>query len=85
MATGLYRYVRNPMYLAVVSAIVEQALFFGSLGLLAYVALLAIIVHLFVVGYEEPKLRATFEDEYEAFCANVPRWRPRVRPWPRQA
>ena len=85
VATGLYRYVRNPMYLAVVSAIVEQALFFGSLGLLAYVALLAIIVHLFVVGYEEPKLRATFEDEYEAFCANVPRWRPRVRPWPRQA
>ena len=85
VATGLYRYVRNPMYLAVVSAIVEQALFFGSLGLLAYVALLAIIVHLFVVGYEEPKLRATFEDEYEAFCANVPRWRPRLRPWPRQA
>ena len=85
VATGLYRYVRNPMYLAVVSAIVEQALFFGSLGLLAYVALLAIIVHLFVVGYEEPKLRTTFEDEYEAFCANVPRWRPRLRPWPRQA
>ena len=85
VATGLYRYVRNPMYLAVVSAIVEQALFFGSLGLLAYVALLAIIVHLFVVGYEEPKLRTSFEDEYEAFCANVPRWRPRLRPWPRQA
>ena len=38
-----------------------------------------------VRSYEEPKLRATFEDEYEAFCANVPRWRPRVRPWPRQA
>ena len=85
VATGLYRYVRNPMYLAVVSAIVGQALFFCHFGLLAYGALVAIIVHLFVVGYEEPKLRATFGDEYEAFCANVPRWRPRLRPWARQA
>jgi protein-S-isoprenylcysteine O-methyltransferase Ste14 len=82
---GLYRYVRNPIYLGVVSGIVGQALLFGSLGLLAYGGLVAITVHLFVVGYEEPKLRATFGDEYDAFCANVPRWLPRLRPWAGQA
>jgi protein-S-isoprenylcysteine O-methyltransferase Ste14 len=80
VATGLYRTVRNPMYVAVVSAIVGQALFFGSLQLLAYGALVAVIVHLFVVAYEEPKLRATFGEEYEVFCADVPRWLPRLRP-----
>ena len=85
VATGLYRYVRNPMYLAVVSTIVGQALLFGSLELLAYAALVGVIVHQFVVVYEESKLRATFGDEYEAFCATVPRWLPRLRPRRRQA
>ena len=85
VATGLYRYVRNPMYLAVVSAIVGQALFFCHFGLLAYGALVGVIVHQFVVVYEESKLRATFGDEYEVFCATVPRWIPRLRPGRRQA
>lgn len=81
VASGLYRYVRNPMYIAVASTIVGQALFLGSLRLLAYGAFFAVIVHVFVVTYEEPKLRATFGAEYELFCAHVPRWLPRARPW----
>ncbi len=65
---------------AVVLAIVGQAMLVGSLELLAHGALVAVIVHLFVVAYEKPKLRATFGDEDEAFCADVPRWLPRLCP-----
>jgi protein-S-isoprenylcysteine O-methyltransferase Ste14 len=79
---GLYRYVRNPIYVAVVTVVLGQALFFGSLGLLEYCAILWLGFHLFVLAYEEPTLRATFGDEYEAFCSHVPRWIPRARPRP---
>ncbi len=81
VVSGLYRYVRNPMYVAVVSAIVGQGLFFGNLRLLEYGGLVWLGFHVFTLAYEEPKLRATFEVEYEAFCAHVPRWLPRLRPW----
>lgn len=81
VVTGLYRYVRNPMYVAVVSAILGQGLFLGNVELLAYGAIAWLISHLFVVSYEEPVLRARFGDEYKAFCAAVPRWIPRLTPW----
>jgi protein-S-isoprenylcysteine O-methyltransferase Ste14 len=78
---GLYRYVRNPMYVALVMVITGQALLFGNLRLLEYGAIVWLSTHLFVLLYEEPKLRATFGDEYKTFCAHVPRWIPRLRPW----
>jgi len=78
---GLYRYVRNPMYLAVVSIIFAQAMILGSVSLLAYGLLVWLAFHLFVLAYEEPTLRKTFGTEYGAFCANVPRWAPRLSPW----
>jgi protein-S-isoprenylcysteine O-methyltransferase Ste14 len=78
---GLYRHVRNPMYVGVVSAILGQALIFASPGLLVYGLLIWLGFHLFVVGYEEPTLRETFGDEYETFCRNVRRWIPRLAPW----
>jgi len=81
VVTGLYRYVRNPMYVAVVSTIFGQALVFGNLPLLEYGALVWLLFHLFVLVYEEPTLRASFGSEYKVFCANVPRWIPRVTPW----
>ncbi|HUK17568.1 MAG TPA: isoprenylcysteine carboxylmethyltransferase family protein [Bryobacteraceae bacterium] len=81
VVTGLYRYVRNPMYLAVVSAIFGQALLFGNQALLEYAALIWLLFHLFVLLYEEPTLRASFGPEYKAFSAAVPRWIPRVTPW----
>jgi protein-S-isoprenylcysteine O-methyltransferase Ste14 len=78
---GLYRYVRNPMYVALLLAVTGQALLFGSPHLLEYGAIVWLFTHLFVVGYEEPKLGSTFGNEYKAFCARVPRWIPRLRPW----
>ena len=81
VATGLYRYVRNPMYVGVTSAILGQGLLFGDADTLVYGALVWLAFHVFVFFYEEPTLRGTFGEEYETFCRNVPRWIPRVRPW----
>jgi protein-S-isoprenylcysteine O-methyltransferase Ste14 len=77
--TGLYRYVRNPMYVAVVALILGQGLIFGNVRVLEYGALIWLAFHLFVIGYEEPTLRASFGPEYEAFCRTVPRWIPRLK------
>ena len=81
VVTGLYRYVRNPMYVAVVSAIVGQGLIFGNVKLLKYGGLVWLLFHVFVLAYEEPVLKASFGAEYDAFCAEVPRWIPRFTPW----
>lgn len=80
VVTGLYRYVRNPMYVAVVMTILGQALIFGNVGLLEYGGIVWLLFHLFVLLYEEPTLRATFRGEYDSFCAEVPRWIPRLTP-----
>ena len=77
---GVYRYVRNPAYVAVVAMLVGQGLFFGNLGVLEYAFAVAIGFHLFVVIFEEPTLRRTFGREYEDYCRSVPRWIPHVRP-----
>jgi protein-S-isoprenylcysteine O-methyltransferase Ste14 len=79
--TGLYRHVRNPMYIAVVCLVLGQGLLFGDTRLLWYGVALGAAFHLFVLGYEEPALRRTFGPEYATFCANVRRWVPRLRPW----
>ena len=81
VVSGMYRFVRNPMYVAVTSAILGQALIFASLDLVIYSAIVWVGFHIFVVAYEEPTLRKTFGAEYETFCANVPRWIPRLTPW----
>jgi protein-S-isoprenylcysteine O-methyltransferase Ste14 len=78
---GFYRYVRNPMYVGVVSVIVGQALLLGDVRLLWYGAILWLGFHLFVLVYEEPTLRQMFGESYIIFCANVPRWIPRLVPW----
>ena len=81
VVTGLYRYVRNPMYIAVVAVIFGQGLLFGDLRLLIYGALFWLACHIFVVAYEESTLARTFGADYERFRANVPRWIPRLTPW----
>ncbi len=78
VVTGLYRYVRNPMYLAVVAAITGQGLIFENTRVLAYGAFVLFTFHLFVIGYEEPTLKAAFGQEYERFCGGVSRWIPRL-------
>ena len=81
VVTGLYRYVRNPIYVAVVAIVLGQAVLLGDWRLIVWGALLWLGFHLFVVAYEEPTLEQTFGGEYEAFRANVPRWIPRIAPW----
>jgi len=78
---GLYRYVRNVMYLAVLSTIVGQACLLGQGTLLVYAAVIALFFALFVRLYEEPTLARRFGAEYEAYRQAVPGWRPRLRPW----
>jgi protein-S-isoprenylcysteine O-methyltransferase Ste14 len=78
---GLYRYVRNPMYVAILAAIVGQALLLGRLGLLLYAAAVWTISAAFVRWYEEPTLTRRFGAEYEAYRRAVPAWWPRLRPW----
>jgi len=81
VVTGLYRFVRNPMYVGVLAVILGQGLLLGDARVLRYGAAVWLAFFLFVIGYEEPTLRRTFGEEYERFCANVPRWIPRLRPW----
>ncbi len=71
---GPYRYVRNPMYVGVLSAIVGWALYLASARLCLYGAAVWTAFHLFVVLYEEPDLRSRFGAEYERYCAVVNRW-----------
>ncbi len=75
---GPYRFVRNPMYIGAGLALASAALFYESLPLLGYAALFFLATHVFVVDYEEPTLRRTFGQEYEAYCRQVRRWWPRV-------
>jgi protein-S-isoprenylcysteine O-methyltransferase Ste14 len=74
---GAYRWVRNPMYLAVGALIAGQALLLGRPALFAYLALYAAAVAAFVHLYEEPTLTAEYGDEYRAYARSVPRWLPR--------
>jgi protein-S-isoprenylcysteine O-methyltransferase Ste14 len=78
---GLYRYVRNPMYLAVLAAILGQALALGQLVLLPYAAVVAAAFVAFVHWYEEPTLARQFGARYQAYRRAVPGWWPRRHPW----
>jgi protein-S-isoprenylcysteine O-methyltransferase Ste14 len=78
---GLYRYVRNPMYLAVGATIVGQALILGQPVLLAYAAAFGLVVWMFVRGYEEPTLARRFGEEYGEYRRAVPGWWPCRSPW----
>jgi protein-S-isoprenylcysteine O-methyltransferase Ste14 len=81
VVSGLYRYVRNPMYVAVVITILGQGLMLGNVALLGYGGLVWLLFHVFVLIYEEPTLRASYGSVYRTFCAEVPRWIPRFTPW----
>jgi protein-S-isoprenylcysteine O-methyltransferase Ste14 len=78
VVSGLYRYVRNPIYVAVVAVILGQGLLFADLSLLVYGALLWLFFHIVVIASEEPTLRQSFGADYESYCAHVPRWLPRL-------
>jgi protein-S-isoprenylcysteine O-methyltransferase Ste14 len=73
---GLYRYVRNPMYLGVLSILLGEVLAFRSLALLKYAALWFLVVNVAVLVYEEPSLRSRFGQSYHQYCRRVRRWIP---------
>jgi protein-S-isoprenylcysteine O-methyltransferase Ste14 len=78
---GAYRYVRNPMYVAVLALLLGQVLLFASGWLLGYLVVVAVTTDVFVRSYEEPTLREAYGPAYEEFCAHVRRWLPRLTPW----
>ena len=79
VATGFYRYVRNPMYVGVLLILIGHFLWFKNVWLIVYAAVAFLIVHLFVTLYEEPTLKKEFGAAYEAYLKRVPRWIPRFR------
>lgn len=79
---GPYRLVRNPMYVGAAIAVLGAAIFYQSLALLGYAAVFLLTMHVFVIGYEEPTLRAMFGHEYEVYCRSVGRWWPRADAFP---
>lgn len=81
VVSGLYRYVRNPMYIGVVTALAGEALLLRSRHMLEYALIVWAIMHLFVCFYEEPSLTRTWRDAYLSYKSSVPRWFPRISPW----
>ncbi|HSM12504.1 MAG TPA: isoprenylcysteine carboxylmethyltransferase family protein [Thermoanaerobaculia bacterium] len=77
VAGGPYLWVRNPMYIAVVTFVAGEAVLFRSYSLGLYAALLLAVFHLFVRLYEEPTLRRQFGAPYERYLDDVARWWPR--------
>jgi protein-S-isoprenylcysteine O-methyltransferase Ste14 len=76
---GLYRHVRNPMYLSVTTILLGEAALMQSRDLVIYWVIWFVAVNLFVVGYEEPMLRQRFGDSYDEYTRHVGRWLPRLR------
>jgi protein-S-isoprenylcysteine O-methyltransferase Ste14 len=75
---GLYRYVRNPMYLSVTLILLGEALLAWSAPLLVYWALWFVGVNVFVLWYKEPTLSRRFGEDYLRYCARIHRWLPRA-------
>jgi protein-S-isoprenylcysteine O-methyltransferase Ste14 len=81
VVSGLYRYVRNPMYLGVLAVVLGQALVLGRVVLLPYAVLLWAAFFAFVVLHEEPALENRFGASYTEYRAHVRRWLPRLTAW----
>jgi protein-S-isoprenylcysteine O-methyltransferase Ste14 len=78
VAVGFYRYVRNPMYVAIFLILTGHFLWLGYWSLLIYLLVAFVIVHLFVTLYEEPTLKRKFGASYQDYLNRVPRWIPRI-------
>lgn len=76
VARGLYRFVRNPMYIGILSILFGEAVLFFSSSLAGYAIVVGAIFHTFVVLYEEPALQKQFGESYRSYFAQTPRWLP---------
>jgi protein-S-isoprenylcysteine O-methyltransferase Ste14 len=77
VAVGIYRWVRNPMYVGGFLTLMGFALYEYSVSILLLAVVMWLAAHLFVCFYEEPTLRAKFDGSYEEYCRAVSRWLPR--------
>ncbi len=86
VTNGLYRYVRNPMYVGAILTVLAEAAYFGSFYLVLYAAGLWAMLHISLVVFEEPQLKRRFGKDYERYMIEVPRWIPRftIRRMPQQ-
>jgi protein-S-isoprenylcysteine O-methyltransferase Ste14 len=75
---GPYRHIRNPMYVGLFLVLVGEAILCSSFFVLLYSLLAVAAAHIFVVFYEEPRLKRQFGETYEQYLRSVPRWLPRV-------
>jgi protein-S-isoprenylcysteine O-methyltransferase Ste14 len=81
VVVGPYRHVRNPMISGVLAVVLGEAALFGSVPLLVWFGAVFAVNAVYFPLVEEPDLRKRFGEDYEAYCAAVPRWVPRLRPW----
>lgn len=81
VVVGPYRHVRNPMISGVLAVLLGEAAVFGSVPLLIWFGTAFAVNAVYFPLVEEPGLRQRFGEDYEVYCANVPRWLPRLRPW----
>lgn len=79
VAAGFYRYMRNPMYGGIFLILLGHFLWFKFISLIVYLVVVFVIVHSFVIFYEEPTLKRKFGEAYERYCERVPRWIPRMK------
>ena len=77
---GLYRYVRNPIYISACLILLGEVLIFQSLAMLYYLFGWMVVFHIFVIFVEEPFLRNKFGSTYEQYCNSVRRWVPQLKP-----
>jgi len=76
---GLYRHVRNPMYVGAMLVLLAEVVYYSSIWVFIYTTFLWMALHTFTVVLEEPQLKRRFGTEYERYLVSVPRWVPRVR------
>jgi len=76
IVVGLYRYVRNPMYVGVMLILLAESWFFRSSALLSYTGFCFVVANIVIIGYEENRLRHKYGDEFRKYCNHVGRWIP---------
>jgi len=81
VVTGLYRFVRNPMYVSILAILIGESLWLARVDLAIYATIVFAATAVWVGIYEEPTLRRKFDGSYQTYCANVPRFLPRLTPW----
>jgi protein-S-isoprenylcysteine O-methyltransferase Ste14 len=81
VGTGLYRYVRNPMYIGVLTTLLGETVLFESRQMVEYTLVVGLLIHLFILFYEEPTLLRRHPEDFPSYKRNVPRWLPRLTPW----